>query len=61
MARLTSSDPGREPSKVWLAGVFDRAAETYDLTAGAYHGHFGTRLVELAGGRLQALVATGRR
>ena len=51
MARLTSGDPGEEPTdpKVWLAGVFDRAAETYDLTAGAYHDHFGSRLVELAG------------
>ena len=36
-------------AKEWLAGVFDRAAPTYDEVAGAYHDHFGTRLVELAG------------
>ncbi len=29
--------------------MFDRAAETYDAVAGAYHDHFGARLVELAG------------
>jgi ubiquinone/menaquinone biosynthesis C-methylase UbiE len=29
--------------------VFDRAAETYDVVAGAYHEHFGARLVERAG------------
>jgi ubiquinone/menaquinone biosynthesis C-methylase UbiE len=29
--------------------VFDRAAETYDVVAGAYHEHFGARLVEQAG------------
>ena len=32
----------------WLAGVFDRAAATYDEVAGGYHRHFGERLVELA-------------
>ena len=36
-------------AKSWLAGVFDRAAPTYDVVAGAYHDHFGVRLVELAG------------
>jgi ubiquinone/menaquinone biosynthesis C-methylase UbiE len=36
-------------AKAWLAGVFDRAAPTYDEVAGAYHDHFGARLVELAG------------
>lgn len=36
-------------AKAWLAGVFDRAASTYDEVAGAYHDHFGGRLVELAG------------
>lgn len=36
-------------AKAWLAGVFDRAAATYDEVAGAYHDHFGSRLVELAG------------
>jgi ubiquinone/menaquinone biosynthesis C-methylase UbiE len=35
-------------AKEWLAGVFDRAAPTYDEVAGAYHDHFGVRLVELA-------------
>jgi SAM-dependent methyltransferase len=31
--------------------VFDRAAPTYDAVAGAYHDHFGARLVDLAGVR----------
>ena len=31
--------------------MFDRAAPTYDAVAGAYHDHFGVRLVELAGVR----------
>jgi ubiquinone/menaquinone biosynthesis C-methylase UbiE len=35
--------------KAWLAGVFDRAAASYDVMAGAYHDHFGARLVEHAG------------
>ena len=39
----------RVDTKAWLAGVFDRAAPTYDKVAGAYHDHFGERLVELAG------------
>jgi ubiquinone/menaquinone biosynthesis C-methylase UbiE len=43
---ITDSDVD---AKEWLAGVFDRAAPTYDEVAGAYHDHFGTRLVELAG------------
>ena len=43
---ITDSD---HDSKEWLAGVFDRAAPTYDEVAGAYHDHFGVRLVELAG------------
>ena len=38
-------------AKAWLAGVFDRAAPTYDKVAGAYHDHFGERLVELTGVR----------
>ncbi len=38
-------------AKGWLAGVFDRAAPTYDEVAGAYHDHFGSRLVEQAGVR----------
>ena len=40
---------GDGDTKEWLAGVFDRAAPTYDEVAGAYHDHFGVRLVELAG------------
>lgn len=36
-------------AKAWLAGVFDRAAPTYDALAGAYHDHFGRRLVDLTG------------
>ena len=36
-------------AKEWLAGVFDRAAPTYDLVGGGYHEHFGERLVALAG------------
>jgi ubiquinone/menaquinone biosynthesis C-methylase UbiE len=40
-----------DETKEWLAGVFDRAAPTYDKVAGAYHDHFGERLVELAGVR----------
>lgn len=34
--------------KGWLAGVFDRAASTYDRVGVAYHEHFARRLVELA-------------
>jgi O-methyltransferase/aklanonic acid methyltransferase len=32
--------------KAWLAGVFDRAAPTYDHIGDAYHGHFAERLVD---------------
>jgi len=49
--------------KAWLAGVFDRAAPTYDRVGDAYHGHFAERLVDLAGlSRGSALldVACGR-
>lgn len=35
--------------KQWLAGVFDRAAPTYDRVGDAYHDYFGRRLVEIAG------------
>ena len=42
------ADPGAAPSSEWLAGVFDRAASTYDEVAGGYHRHFGERLVALA-------------
>ena len=33
--------------KAWLAGVFDRAAPTYDRVGDAYHGHFAGRLLDL--------------
>jgi ubiquinone/menaquinone biosynthesis C-methylase UbiE len=42
-------DVGSDDAKAWLAGVFDRAAPTYDQTAGAYHEHFGRQLVDRAG------------
>ncbi len=32
-----------------MSGVFDRAAPSYDEVAGAYHDHFGGRLVEVVG------------
>ena len=34
--------------RAWLAGVFDRAAPTYDRIGGAYHGYFAGRLLDLA-------------
>ena len=34
--------------KAWLAGVFDRAAPTYDRIGEAYHSHFAERLIDLA-------------
>ena len=37
-----------EDHKEWLAGVFDRAAPTYDRIGEAYHGHFAERLLDLA-------------
>jgi ubiquinone/menaquinone biosynthesis C-methylase UbiE len=40
---------GDDDPKEWLAGVFDRAAPTYDELAGAYHDHFGARLVDITG------------
>ena len=39
---------GGDP-KAWLAGVFDRAAPTYDRVGDNYHDYFGERLVDLAG------------
>lgn len=39
---------GDDP-KAWLAGVFDRAAPTYDRVGDSYHDYFGERLVHLAG------------
>jgi ubiquinone/menaquinone biosynthesis C-methylase UbiE len=38
-------------AKAWLAGVFDRAAATYDGPGGGYHDRFGERLVTAAGVR----------
>ena len=35
-------------AKSWLAGVFDRAAPTYDRVGEPYHDFFGERLVDLA-------------
>lgn len=32
-----------------MSGVFDRAASSYDEVAGAYHDHFGARLVDVVG------------
>ena len=49
---------GAVDAKAWLAGVFDRAAPTYDAVAGAYHAS-----MRADGGiplRLEALVAVGR-
>ncbi len=37
-----------DDQKQWLAGVFDRAAPTYDAIGDAYHQHFARRLVDLA-------------
>lgn len=52
-----------DDAKTWIAGVFDRAAPSYDQVAGRYHEHFGERLVELSGvGKGDAVldVACGR-
>jgi ubiquinone/menaquinone biosynthesis C-methylase UbiE len=38
-----------DDQKQWLAGVFDRAAPTYDGIGDAYHQYFARRLVDLAG------------
>ncbi|MFC7496503.1 MULTISPECIES: class I SAM-dependent methyltransferase [unclassified Nocardioides] len=49
--------------KQWLAGVFDRAAPTYDRVGTAYHAHFAGRLLDLAGPQREARlldVACGR-
>jgi ubiquinone/menaquinone biosynthesis C-methylase UbiE len=34
--------------KEWLAGVFDRAAPSYDRVGESYHDHFGARLADAA-------------
>ena len=40
--------------KTWLAGVFDRAAPTYDRIGDAYHGYFAGRLLDLTAVRPDA-------
>jgi ubiquinone/menaquinone biosynthesis C-methylase UbiE len=42
-------DARGDDAKAWLAGVFDRAAATYDRVGEPYHDFFGERLVDLAG------------
>jgi ubiquinone/menaquinone biosynthesis C-methylase UbiE len=42
-------DDAQGDPKAWLAGVFDRAAPTYDRVGDNYHDYFGERLVDLAG------------
>lgn len=39
---------GVDDHRAWLAGVFDRAAPTYDRIGDAYHGYFAGRLLDLA-------------
>ena len=54
---------GDDDPKAWLAGVFDRAAPTYDRVGDNYHDYFGERLVDLAGvgeGDVVLDVACGR-
>jgi ubiquinone/menaquinone biosynthesis C-methylase UbiE len=46
-----NGDTGDVDAKTWLAGVFDRAAPTYDRVGDAYHDLFGGLLVEVAGVR----------
>jgi hypothetical protein len=41
-------DVREQDAKTWLAGVFDRAAPTYDRVGDAYHDFFGERLVDVA-------------
>ena len=74
MARLTSGDPGEEPTdpKVWLAGVFDRAAVSGVLEQLSperlerLRREAAERIERMAARdglplRLEALIATGRR
>jgi ubiquinone/menaquinone biosynthesis C-methylase UbiE len=44
-----SDDAQGDDPKAWLAGVFDRAAPTYDRVGDAYHDYFGESLVDQAG------------
>ena len=46
-AGVTGSEFDRA-HKQWLAGVFDRAAPSYDRVGDWYHDHFGSRLVQAA-------------
>lgn len=39
---------GVDDHRAWLAGVFDRAAPTYDRIGEAYHAYFARRLLDLA-------------
>ncbi len=41
-------DARGDDAKTWLAGVFDRAAPTYDRVGEPYHDYFGELLVDLA-------------
>jgi SAM-dependent methyltransferase len=52
-----------DDQKAWLAGVFDRAAPTYDLIGESYHSYFAERLIDLTApvGDAQLLdIACGR-
>lgn len=42
------TDEGDRGQKQWLAGVFDRAAPSYDRVGDSYHDDFGARLVDAA-------------
>jgi ubiquinone/menaquinone biosynthesis C-methylase UbiE len=57
------TDGEAERHKRWVAGVFDRAAATYDRVGDAYHDEFGrqlVRLVDIAEGADLLDVACGR-
>lgn len=51
MVATVPDDARGVDAKTWLAGVFDRAAPTYDRVGDAYHDFFGERLVDMAGVR----------
>jgi SAM-dependent methyltransferase len=40
-------DQQRDDHQAWLAGVFDRAAPTYDRIGESYHSHFAERMIDL--------------